>query len=153
MPSAAAPVDYGKCHADRGRAAGKALVQEPTVGVGENVQILTGMPFLHPLVGTVEAPPHPDVSRLVCFSGATAAAETARATVAAAAAAATAVAAARAAKAETALTEALEAVEELEARCAAAQAKEAEVVRETNARIDELAGELEEANGHGSKVH
>ena len=61
-------------------------------------------------------------------------------------------AAARAARAETALSEALEAVEDLEARCASAQARELEAKRGAQARIDELIGQLEEADGNGAKV-
>ena len=72
--------------------------------------------------------------------------ETARTTAAATAAAA---AAARAARAEAALSEALEAMEELEARCAVAQAREAEAVREAGERVQELARRLEGANGLG----
>eukprot|EP00903_Cladosiphon_okamuranus_P011234 g10598.t1 len=65
---------------------------------------------------------------------------------------AAAAAAARAAKAETALSEALEAVEELEARCAAAQARESEAVRQADARVEELVRERDEANGQGAKA-
>lgn len=70
----------------------------------------------------------------------------------AAAATATAVAVAKATAAEAALSDALSAVKELEARCAQAQARQLEAVRQASSRVDELTRELEEANENGPKV-
>lgn len=156
-PSAAAPPDHGNtthfCLTDAGRAVSTNLAQRSFLFVGRKRAVIGGPApsVLYPMVGRKITPP---AASFVVFAGSAAVAETARATAAAAvsAAAATVAAAARAAKAETALSEALEAVEELEARCAAAQARESEVVREADARINELVKELEEANDLGAQV-